>query len=879
MSGTRTTCPYCGVDCGIVARVERDAVNVSGDPDHPANLRRLCSKGAALGETVGLEDRLLTPLVNGKRTSWDVAIAHVASGFAQTIAEHGPDSVAFYVSGQLLTEDYYVVNKLAKGFIGTANIDTNSRLCMASSVAGHKRAFGADVVPGAYEDLEQADLVVFVGSNAAWCHPVLYQRIAAAKEKRPQMRVVLIDPRRTETAALADLHLPLRPGSDAVLFNGLLNHLSESGAIDADFVERHTSGAAAALAAAQPYGVERVAEDCGLPVGVVAMFFDWFARTERTATLYSQGINQSSSGVDKVNAILNCHLFTGRIGRPGLGPFSLTGQPNAMGGREVGGLANQLAAHMELGDPAQRELVQRFWNAPRMAEKPGLKAVGLFEAIGAGRVKALWIMATNPLVSLPDADRAREALGKCPLVVVSDCVASNDTLKLAHITLPATTWGEKDGTVTNSERCISRQRRFLDPPGEARDDWRIVADVAKAMGFDGFNYAMSADVFREHAALSGYENAGARAFDISALQDVSEADYDALAPFQWPMRRGGDGPKARLFGQGGFLHPDGRARLIAIEPRPPVGRTDAAWPLVLNTGRVRDHWHTMTRTARAARLSGHVFEPYAELHPADARRYGVVDGELAEVASERGRMIARVRVSAEQRRGCVFAPMHWSDEFAAAGRVNALVAPHVDPISGQPESKQTPVSIAPYAAVWRAFLLTRERGATPREDYWALGRGVEHWRIELAGVFTPPSWDERARAWLGEQGEWITYRDAAAGRYRFARIFEGRLEGCLFVAPDLALPSRSWLGGLFGARELTSSDRQTLLAGRPLNKSADVGPIVCACFGIGQNQIDAVISGGAASVEAVGARVKAGTNCGSCKSEIAKRLRPATVAA
>ena len=534
---------------------------------------------------------------------------------------------------------------------------------------------------------------------------------------------------------------------------------------------------------------------------------------------------------------------------------------------------------MELGDPASRDLVQRFWDAPRMAERPGLKAVELFEAIGEGRVKAVWIMATNPLVSLPDSDRVREALSKCPLVVVSDCVASNDTLKSAHVALPATTWGEKDGTVTNSERCISRQRAFIPAPGEARADWRIVADVAKAMGFAGFEYAGVADVFREHAALSGFENSGGRAFDISALSEMSDADFDALAPFQWPLRRGATAPTARLFGDGGFLHADGRARLIAVEPRPPLGRTDAGRPLMLNTGRVRDHWHTMTRTARSARLSQHVFEPYAELHPDDARRYGVTDGDLAELNSARGRMIARVRVSAEQRRGCVFAPMHWSAEFGSAARVNALVAPFVDPLSGQPESKQTPVSVAPYVAAWRAFLLTRERAAAPSEGYWTLGRGVEHWRMELAGPVAPASWDDSARAWLGEEGEWITYRDPAAGRYRFARISQGRLEGCLFVAPDLALPSRSWLGGLFATQELTGSDRLTLLAGRPLHRSADIGPIVCACFSVGQNQIDAVIAGGAGSVEAVGARLKAGTNCGSCKTEIAKRLRPVATAA
>ena len=869
MSATRTTCAYCGVGCGVLAERGETGVAIRGDAEHPANFGRLCSKGSALGETVGLEDRLLAPHIDGAPVAWDEAIAHVAEGFQRTIAEHGPDSVAFYVSGQLLTEDYYVVNKLAKGFIGTANIDTNSRLCMASSVAGHKRAFGGDVVPGNYEDLEQADLVVFVGSNAAWCHPVLYQRIEAAKRARPQMRVVLIDPRRTETAALADLHLPLRPGSDAVLFNGLLAHLA-AGA-DKAFVANHTQGAEAALAAAAEYTPSRVAEICGLASGSVELFFDWFAKREKTVTLYSQGVNQSSSGVDKVNAILNCHLLTGRIGRPGMGPFSLTGQPNAMGGREVGGLANQLAAHMEIERPEHRDLVRRFWSAPNVAEKPGLKAVDLFEAIGAGRVKAVWIMATNPLVSLPDADRVREALRACPLVVVSDCVASNDTLKLAHVTLPATGWGEKDGTVTNSERRISRQRLFLPPPGEARDDWRIVADVAKAMGFAGFEFPNAAAVFREHAALSGFENQG-RAFDISGLADLSDAAYEALAPVQWPMRRG-EAAQARLFGEGGFLHEGGKARLIAVTPRPPRGVTSTEFPLVLNTGRVRDHWHTMTRTARSARLSSHVFEPYAEMHPQDARHCGVAQDGLALLTSAQGEMIARVRVSEEQRRGCVFAPMHWNDEFAGAGRVNALVAGHVDPISGQPESKQTPVKVAAYAPVWQALMLTRERRALAHDGYWTLGRGADHWRVELAGLAAPEDWEARARAWLGvgAQDEWLAYRDPAAGRFRFARLVEGRLEGSLFVGAQAV--SRDWLGSLFALPSLSGRARLALLSGQA-PAGADKGALVCACFGVGANEIDSAVAAGAGSVEAVGARLKAGTNCGSCKSEIAKRLRP-----
>ena len=451
---TRTTCPYCGVGCGVLATpLAEGAVEIKGDPAHPANLGRLCSKGTALGETLSLDDRLLHPLIGGKRASWGTALDLVATRFTETIAEHGPDSVAFYVSGQLLTEDYYAANKLMKGFIGSANIDTNSRLCMASSVAGHRRAFGADTVPGCYEDLEQADLVVLVGSNLAWCHPVLHQRLAAAKEQRGT-KIVVIDPRHTATCEIADLHLALAPGSDVALFNGLLLSLIGANATRPEAIARYTTGFKAAFAAANQMPISAVARATGVARAALYDFYELFAATERVVTVYSQGVNQSSAGTDKVNAIINCHLATGRIGRPGMGPFSVTGQPNAMGGREVGGLANMLAAHMEIENPAHRALVQSFWGSPAIAAKPGLKAVDLFRAVGDGRVKALWIMGTNPVDSMPEADAVRTALEACPFVVVSDVVRHTDTTALGDVLLPALAWGEKDGTVTNSERRI-----------------------------------------------------------------------------------------------------------------------------------------------------------------------------------------------------------------------------------------------------------------------------------------------------------------------------------------------------------------------------------------------------------------------------------------
>ncbi|MCK5933278.1 MAG: molybdopterin-dependent oxidoreductase, partial [Fulvimarina manganoxydans] len=610
----RTTCAYCGVGCGVLATPQADgSVSIAGDPDHPANFGRLCSKGSALGETIGLEDRLLSPQVDGRSASWDEALERVASGFSKVIAEDGPDAVAFYVSGQFLTEDYYVANKLMKGFIGSGNIDTNSRLCMASSVAGHRRAFGADTVPGTYRDLEEADLVVLVGSNLAWCHPVTYQRLAAAKAARPAMKIVLIDPRRTASAEIADMHLAIEPDGDTALFSGLLYAIAEGGAVHCDFVARLTEGFVDALRASRAFPVAKVAAATGLDEDAIRAFYDLFTAREKVVTVYSQGVNQSVSGTDKVNAIINCHLATGRIGRPGMGPFSITGQPNAMGGREVGGLANQLAAHMAIENPHDRALVGEFWQAPNIARKPGLKAVDLFRAVETGKVKAIWIAGTNPVVSMPDADRVKAALAACPLVVVSDVVSRNDTLPFAHVALPAAAWGEKDGTVTNSERRISRQRPFLPLPGEARPDWAIFAEVGRRMGFSGFDFTNSAEVFDEHARLSAYRNEGSRDFDIGGLAGLASDAYDALNPVQWPVKASeNESGEKRFFADGRFYHPDGKARFVAF--RAPVRETAANGEFVLNTGRVRDHWHTMTRTGRSARLSAHTAEPFAELH-------------------------------------------------------------------------------------------------------------------------------------------------------------------------------------------------------------------------------------------------------------------------
>jgi len=854
----RTACPYCGVGCGVLARPNPyGGAIVTGDPDHPANFGRLCSKGFALDETLGLEGRLLHPMLRQDdgthaRTDWNTALGAVADGFTRILEKHGPGSIAFYLSGQLLTEDYYVANKLMKGFLGSANVDTNSRLCMASSVAGHRRAFGEDIVPGNYEDFDLADLVVLVGSNAAWCHPILFQRIVRNRRDRGA-KLVVIDPRRTATAGDADLFLPITPGGDTALFCGLLIYLADRGLTDRSYVAYHTTGFDDALARAREIApdIAATALATGLDAADVQRFFDLFSTKARSVTCYSQGVNQSAQGTDKVNAIVNCHLATGRIGKPGMGPLSFTGQPNAMGGREVGGLANMLAAHMNFA-PEDVDRVRRFWNAPRMAEREGLKAVQMFDAIGRGEIKALWVMATNPATSLPRAASVREALKKLELFVVSDNVLANDTIAAApHVLLPAAAWGEKDGTVTNSERCITRQRRFLPLPGEARPDWRIVADVAQRMGFrEAFAYRSAADVFREHAALSTFENDGARAFDIGGMAAIPDRDYEMLDPVQWP-RRGDGGDASRLLGDGRYFTPDRKARFIApARPALAAAVTDQ-FPLRLNTGRVRDQWHTMTRTGLSPTLGAHRPQPFVEVHPGDADAFGLSRDGFALVSTPYGSCVLKVVVTETQRRGSIFAPIHWSDLNASSARVGDLVTPATDPFSGQPEAKATPAAIAPAPFAWRGFMLARRPFALPAGTWWA--------RIAVpdASGFTFASNDD-LMTWhdlvlrLFPDAVLTEYVDRRRGIYRVAAFLDDRLEAALFVGPADAPPQ--W------------SDLRTIAAKPGI---ADSGPVVCACFGVGIDAIrDALVSRKAASAEEIGVALRAGTKCGSCLPEL-----------
>ena len=888
----KSTCPYCGVGCGVAVSNKKNAnslagfeVEVTGDKTHPANFGKLCVKGSAAGETVDFEGRMLHPQINGENVDWDTALTNVAETFSKTIKEHGADSVALYVSGQLLTEDYYVANKLTKGFLGTANIDTNSRLCMASAVVGYKRAFGSDTVPCSYEDLENADLITLVGSNAAWAHPIVYQRMAAAKKVRPEMKIVVVDPRKTATCDFADIHLSIKPGMDGALFNGLLAQLAKNNALDQDFISNHTEGFNNAIDAATTLqgDVAELAKQCDLNQDDLQQWLDWSVQTEKMVTFYSQGINQSTSGVDKSNAIINCHLATGRIGKEGAGPFSITGQPNAMGGREVGGLANQLAAHMDFSKPENIDKVARFWQAENMAQENGLKAVDMFKAVDEGKIKAIWIIRTNPVVSMPDADAVRHALKKCDYVVVQDCVQNTDTTLTANVLLPAATWGETAGSVTNSDRTISIQRQFITPPENARPDWWIICEVAKRMGWGKhFDYPHVSDVFREHAQLSGFENEGTRDFDISAFSNIDEVGYDNLQPIQWPVNKENPTGTKRMFADKQFFTPSKKAQFITITPVAPQSTPSKKHPFFLNTGRVRDQWHTMTRTAKTSTLMTHRDEPYVSIHPEDAKQYGIKEGELALLENKLGTLIGRVDISSNQRRGDLFVPMHWTAQYAKQGRVDALVTANVDPLSGQPESKHSVASIQPFCAEWYGFILTKnpiKQSLLDDFDYWVKIKGRGFYRYEVACIKAPqdkPVWASDIISntlsevvdGIDNNSEMIQYQDNHAKRYRCANIINGALDMVLFMSPSADLPNRHWLGSIFRKESIDSKTRLSLLAGKE-SGAKDEGKIICSCFGIGENTIiEAIQKDNLATAEEIGCALKAGTNCGSCIPEL-----------
>ncbi|MCL4126185.1 UNVERIFIED_CONTAM: hypothetical protein GTU68_013845 [Idotea baltica] len=870
MSQVSSTCPYCGVGCGVEVSIAENSDLMSERPlvlgakKHPANFGRLCSKGSALAETLFDKNngrRLTHPRVGNADVSWDEATKTVAKRIADSIQEHGKDSVAFYLSGQLLTEDYYVANKLMKGFIGTANVDTNSRLCMSSAVAGYKRAFGSDSVPCCYEDIELADLIVLVGSNAAWTHPVLYQRMVAAKETNPNLRIVLIDPRKTASDDLADLHLPLAPSSDGFLFQGLLSYLIEHQAIDKDYIDEHTDGFALAATQANALPIDTVLERTLLQKDALLTFYSWFAETKKTVSFYSQGVNQSATGTDKCNAIINCHLATGKIGYAGAGPFSITGQPNAMGGREVGGLANQLAAHMDFA-PGDVERVKRFWQSPTIATEPGLKAVELFDAIDAGQIKVLWIMATNPAVSLPNSNKIRQALSKCETVIVSD-VTHTDTTQYADITLPALAWSEKNGTVTNSERCISRQRSFCNAPGLAKADWWALTEVAKKLGYgEHFQYQSPKDVFVEHAQLSAYENNGTRSFDISGLSQLGTEEYDNLVPIQWPVNEKNPQGTTRLFEDGKFFTSNERAQFISSTP---ILVEFFEHDFVLNTGRLRDQWHTMSRTGKAESLTGHDDVPIVQIHLIDAKNLGLNQYSFAELYNDLGRFIAQVDVTNTVTQGQLYSPIHWNDQFASDSVVSKIVSPEVDPISGQPESKASGVSIKEFKCVQWAKIVSREPISKGQWAYWAESKTKQGY-VTLVGCENLLDWQEWLRDQLRESADQIRYTNPIAQSETLIGSSAEQVELLILVDQRVeSLPSFIWLEDAF---DTSVKNLKTLLRGEMAERDA----LICGCFRTSRKKITSAIQTGSNTQQLLADSLGCGSKCGSCRPELNQLL-------
>ena len=707
------------------------------------------------------------------------------------------------------------------------------------------------------------------------------------------MKIIVIDPKRTATAELADLHLAINhtEAGDAVLFSGLMRFLIDAGAIADEWVAKHTVNVNEVSADTLQWTPSKVAEYTGLSLDDILAFYQLFEQREKTVTVYSQGVNQSVRGTDTVNSITNVHLLTGRIGGKGCGPFSITGQPNAMGGREVGGLANMLACHMDLENPLHQSLVQRYWNSPTIAKKPGLKAVDLFNAIESGQIKALWILATNPADSMPDANRVAAALEKCPFVVVSDVSSETDTSNLADVRLPALAWSEKDGTVTNSERRISRQKAFRTAPDEARADWWAVSEVAKAMGFgNAFDYVKSADVFREFAGLSEFENDGTRDFDIGACTELSDGEYESMAPFQWPRCKSGAGDSTRMFKDGGFFTENRKARFVTLRAFPSLYKeketveTKEVPTLTLNTGRIRDQWHTMTRTGDVEVLSSHMREPFIEIHPDDAIARNIVDAALVDVMYGEEIVNVRALITDKVAPGACFVPMHWTNQFAANARINALTSPNTDPVSGQPELKSQQVQVVATEVLSYGVLISRSK---PEHlsgfDYWALSPVSGGWLVEFASSkssqeviteLTPVLQSRTVPSSVPIHEEYsanvetVSCEDSASGNYRSIFIAGSKLMHAVFLSHEPVHVERRTVIDFMSEPVDTANARLALLSGLGHPDRPNVGATVCSCLNVGKNTINASIQAGALTVDAIGIACGAGTQCGSCRSEL-----------
>lgn len=885
---TKSTCCYCGVGCGVIITSENDKIiHVKGDPDHPANFGRLCTKGSTLHLTAKLDARALYPELRTQRglprerVTWDAALDHVVDKFADTIAKHGPDSVAFYISGQLLTEDYYVFNKLAKGLIGTNNVDTNSRLCMSSAVAGYKATLGADAPPACYEDIDYTKCLFIAGSNTAFAHPIIFRRIEDAKNKNPDMKIVVIDPRRTDTAQLADLHLAIQPGTDVALFNGLLHVMLWEGMLDMDFIRNHTNGFDALKETVREYTPKMVADICGVREADIVQAAKWFGQGP-TLSMYCMGLNQSMHGTEKNAALINLHLATGQIGKLGAGPFSLTGQPNAMGGREVGGMANLLSAHRDLANPEHRAEVAKLWGVKDVPAKPGKTAVDMFDAVKNGEIKAIWIACTNPAQSMPDLNNVLAALENAELVVLQDAFNNTDSNQYADVLLPASTWGEKEGTVTNSERRITRVLPAAPKPSEARHDWEAVVDFAQRLEkkLDKqarlFNYPDTESIFNEHR-----ETTRGRDLDITGL---SYAVLETQGPQQWPFKADASQGEARLYTDAVFEKPDGKAQFFNSTYKPTADKTDARHPLHLLTGRLRDQWHGMSRTGTLAQLYNHVEEPVVSMHADDMQRRNILNGDIVKLSNKRGRLNIRVQQSEEVKPTEMFIPMHWGSQFMSGLGVNALMPPNVDAISKQPELKHTAVKIEKLDLPWQMTLMrscrdlnliAEIRKLLPHFDYATCGLyGRESGMVVLRAAHAEaPSTDiiQRIDALCGlaEDAPMLKFDDAKRGISKRILVEHGQVSCVRLIGETLAA---DWLKQVMQAGQFTDELRKWSLAplSAPPTGQKSRGKIVCNCFDVSENEMIEACEMGA-DLQTLQAKTKCGTNCGSCLPEV-KRL-------
>ncbi|OYU27574.1 MAG: nitrate reductase [Burkholderiales bacterium PBB2] len=926
---TRSTCPYCGVGCGVIIESSAGEITgVKGDPAHPANFGRLCSKGSTLHLTatplIRQTQRLLHPAWRPSRgaapevLSWEALNQRLAQRIAAVHAEHGPDAIGLYISGQLLTEDYQAFNKLARGLLGTNNIDSNSRLCMSSAVAGYKQALGADAPPACYQDIEQADCVFISGANPAWAHPILFRRLEDAKAQRPALKLIVVDPRRTESAELADLHLQILPGTDVALMHGLLHACIWEGWLDADFIARHTQGFDELKALVRSSTPKDAARICGIQEADLLTAARWFAQSPATLSLYCQGLNQSSSGTAKNTALINLHLACGQIGRPGAGPFSLTGQPNAMGGREVGGMASLLPGHREPGNAAHRAEIARLWGVNALPETPGKTAVELFEAAAKGEIKVLWIACTNPAQSMPDQALVRRALARCELVILQEAFADTATAAFADVLLPAASWGEKEGTVTNSERSISRVRAAIAPPGQARPDWQIVRDLARRLAPllgqpDRLPYTCAEDLWLEHRAATV-----GRDLDIGGL---SWAVLDRDGPQQWPYPAGATQGQARLYLDGQFPSADGRARFISLTYRPPVDKLDARFPLALTTGRLRDQWHGMSRSGLLPRLFGHEPAPALRLHPQDLPLRGLKDGELALISSRHGQLILPVRADSLMRPAQAYLPMHWGEEFVS-GRgsngngesqvwpgVNALLGKQCCPDSRQPELKFAAIQVKSIALPWRLSaaiwcapaeavqLRASLRALMGEFDYASClpvaGTSPEQtgWCFDAAAATPPaPALLSQLRALLGLHGvQILSYADSHRQRSRLLGLdrsgAQARLRAVLLVggAEMDERAASAWLLTLWREAEPVAALGAQLLSPKPVlpghPQARQRSPQVCNCLDVSEaricNQLQSLAGTPHERLQGLQTSLRCGTQCGSCLPSL-RRLEAQT---